>query len=135
VRLLPALAGITLAACSSNLPNPAGDAATQDVGAADTASADARDADAAFGADAPRCLCGAPNFSTSHPTTCSFPVPCAEGDFFRLRVIVDGAELPSDAWDYADQTMLSLLIMGDACTAIMNGTVADVSLSYGCATP
>ena len=137
MRLLAALASITFAACGSNLPNPAGDAGTQDVSAADTASADAdgRDADAAFGGDAPRCLCGVPAFSTSHPTTCSFPVPCAEGDFFRLRVIVDGAEIPSDAWDYADQTMLSLLIMGDACTAIMNGTVADVSLSYGCATP
>ena len=130
------LAGMTIAACGSNLTNTAGDAGTRDVGAADTAAdTGARDADAAFGADALRCVCGGPAFSTSHPTTCSFPVPCAEGDFFRLHVRVDGSEIPSDAWDYEDQTMLSLLIMGDTCTAIMNGTVADVSLFYGCATP
>ena len=135
MRFLPALAGITIAACGSNPTNTAGDAGQQDAGAADTASADARDADAAFGVDALRCVCGGPAFSTSHPTTCSFPVPCAEGDFFRLHVRVDGTELPADAWGLADQTMLSLLIVGDTCTAIMNGTVADVTLSYGCATP
>jgi hypothetical protein len=138
VRLLPALVGITIAACGSNLTNTSGDAGTHDLGTADTASvdadADARDAAAGSGVDALLCACGS-DFSTSHPTTCSFPAPCAEGDFFRLHVRVDGAEIPSDAWDYEDQTMLSLLIMGDTCTAIMNGTVADVTISYGCATP
>jgi hypothetical protein len=120
------IAALLAAACGSSPPEAPGDGPAPDTVDATTVRDAAPDV---------TCSCGMLGVAAP-PGSCSFSIPCPEGDFFRLRLYTDsGTPIPADTtdtngWSYTGASGTMIQIYGPPCTAIMNGGQAIIT--YGC---